>query len=330
MLRMRTLQLLFLFFQSQKGIQKEEARNSYHTVDGIVGGDILLPLNVPLGTEIQEIEWRFNSEKLQLLSLEPRSHSFLWHSPLDRYKKRLDTLEDSSLIIRNTTIKDSGLYEARVIFISGLFIIQSFALSIYEPIPVPQIQIQSKCLTSLWCNITLDCQVSGPGKAVTVTWRSGNLLTGLKQSETSEISPNSRTLSLSLLMDQSNSSLTCLASNPVDQRNITIDLKDICALRDIYTSFKTPQEPVNIYSCPLKWMLLWKGLLLLGILLWTLGIRFTLDKGKTKEGQIKKYKVNKPQSHRVVKDISLANKQQQSPHHIPQVPLPLLEKNPIH
>ncbi|XP_020847705.1 SLAM family member 9-like [Phascolarctos cinereus] len=305
----RILQLFLLFLQSQKGTQKKGARNSCHTVDGIVKGDILLALNVSQGTEIQEIEWRFNSEKLQLLSLQPGSHSFLWYSPLDRYKKRLDAMDDGSLIIRNVTLKDSGLYEARVLLISGVFNVHSFALSIYEPIPDPQIHIQSQCLTPLWCNITLDCQVSGPGKSVTITWRSRNLLSGLNQAELSEESTNSRTVSLSLPVGPSNSSLTCLASNPVDQRNITIDLKDICALKDIYASDKAPQEPVNVYSCPLKWILLWKGLLLLGILLWTLGSRFTLDKGQTEEGPAKKRQVTEPQPRRLGKNMSLVNKQ---------------------
>ncbi|XP_078011888.1 uncharacterized protein LOC144457697 [Phascolarctos cinereus] len=170
--------------RSVRGTQKKRARNSCHTVDGIVEGDILLALNVSQGTEIQEIEWRFNSEKLQLLSLQPGSHSFLWYSPLDRYKKRLDAMDNGSLIIRNVTLKDSGLYEARVLLISGVFNVHSFALSIYEP--------------------------------------------------------------------------------------------------------------VNVYSCPLKWILLWKRLVLLGILLWTLGSRFTLDKGQTEEGPAKKLQVTKP------------------------------------
>ncbi|XP_043859149.1 SLAM family member 5-like [Dromiciops gliroides] len=303
------LQPLDQGLRKMRGTQKKEAGNSYRTVDGIVGRDVLFPLNVSLGEEIQEIEWRFTSEKLQLLSLGPGNQSFLWYSPLDRYKKRLDALEYASLIIRNLTLKDSGLYQARIIFTSGNFNVHSFALSVYEPIPVPQIHIQSQCLTPLWCNITLECQVSGPGKAVTVTWRMWNRLSWLKQSEMSEVSPNSRTLSLSLPVGPSNSSLTCLASNPVDQRNITIDMKDICSPRDIYTSDRVPREPVNVYSCPLKWILLWKGLLLLGIILWTLGIRFILDKGQSEEGRGKKHQVNKPQPRPVVKDMSLVDKQ---------------------
>uniref|UniRef100_K7E5A3 Ig-like domain-containing protein n=1 Tax=Monodelphis domestica TaxID=13616 RepID=K7E5A3_MONDO len=223
------------------GTQKEEAKDSYHTVYGIVGGFILFPLNVSLETEIQEIEWRFKSEQLQLLSLKPGASSFLWYNPLDRYKERLEILEDSSLIIRNLTPKDSGLYEARVIFNSGVFIIQTFVLSVYDPIPVPQIHIQSQCLTSFWCNITLDCRVTEPRTAVTVTWKGWNLLSMLEKTEMSEISPNSRILSLSLPRSQSNSSLTCLARNPVDQRNITINLRNICALRDIYASDKAPK-----------------------------------------------------------------------------------------
>ncbi|XP_044530961.1 SLAM family member 8-like [Gracilinanus agilis] len=293
-LRMRRiLQLLLLFLQSQKGTQKKEAKDSHHTVDGIVGGSILFPLNVSLETEIQEIEWRFKSEQLQLLSLKPGASSFLWYSPLDRYKGRLEVLEDSSLIIRKLTPKDSGLYEVRIIFISGVFIIQTFVLSVYDPIPVPQIHIQSQCLTSFWCNITLDCRVSEPRTAVTVTWRGWNLLSTLEKTEISEVSSNSRTLSLSLPRNQSNSSLTCLVSNPVDQRNITINLRNVCALRDTYASNKASKEPVNMFSCPMKWMLLWKGLLLLGILLWTLGIRFTGDKGQAEEGQAKKNEVNR-------------------------------------
>ncbi|XP_012405667.1 T-lymphocyte surface antigen Ly-9-like [Sarcophilus harrisii] len=309
------------------GALKNEARSkSYHKVDGVVGGDILFPLNISLEAKIQEIEWRFKSEMLQLLSLGPGSHSFLWYNPLDRYKKRLDAMKDASLIIRNVTLKDSGLYEARIIFISGMFSVWSFALSVYEPLPVPQIRIQSQRLTPLWCNITMDCQVSGSRKAITMTWKSWNPLNQLNLSELSEVSPDSRTLSLSLPMSQSNSLITCLASNPMEQRNTTINLKYICALRDIFASNKTLEESVNVYSYPWKWILLWKGLLLLGILLWILGMRFTVDKKQATKGRTKKLKFNKPRSCQIGKDMSLSDKEQQSPYPILPVSQSLMEK----
>ncbi|XP_058392483.1 uncharacterized protein LOC131401321 [Diceros bicornis minor] len=97
-----------------------------------------------------------------------------------------------------------------------------------EPIPHPQIQIHSSSNTSGWCNVSLECGTPGATENLTVTWLTKGLPRELEQKETLGPAPNSRNLSLSLPLIQLNGSLTCVVSNPVDKKNATLRLENIC------------------------------------------------------------------------------------------------------
>ncbi|XP_012514077.1 PREDICTED: SLAM family member 9-like [Propithecus coquereli] len=150
----------------------------------------------------------------------------------------------SFLNIRDLTMEMSGLYVATIKFFSGESQQEYFRLCVYEPIPHPKIVIHSSSNTLGWCNVSLECGTPGATENLTMTWLSKGLPRELEQSGTLVPAPNSRNLSLSLSLSQLNGHLTCVISNPVDQKNATLDLETLCPLRG------SPQS---------KW--LWVGIL---------------------------------------------------------------------
>lgn len=97
-----------------------------------------------------------------------------------------------------------------------------------EPIPHPQIVIHSSSNQAGWCNVSLECGTPGATEIWTVTWLSEGLPRELEEREALGPAPRSRNLSLSLPLSQLNGPLTCRVSNPVDEKNATLLLQNIC------------------------------------------------------------------------------------------------------
>lgn len=97
-----------------------------------------------------------------------------------------------------------------------------------DPVPPAQIRATSVSITPSWCNVTLECGATGALDVLDVTWGSKGLPTELEQRGTPG-STDPGTLAVSLPLSQPNVSLTCVVSNPVDQKNATVDLVDICS-----------------------------------------------------------------------------------------------------
>ncbi|XP_059758409.1 SLAM family member 6-like isoform X2 [Balaenoptera ricei] len=219
------------------------------TLKRILGGSVQLRLNSSLGPNIREIEWNWDSEddeKPQLLvSWRPNTPNPDWYDLEEKHKHRFNVTEMAFLSIRNLTLEMSGLYTAKIKFHSGKSQEEVFRLCLYEPIPHPQIQIHSSSNTSGWCNVSLECGTPGNTGNLTVTWLSQGLPRELEQRGTLGPARSSRNLSLSLSLSHFNSRLTCVVSNPADEKNATLHLEDICPQRGSLQS---------------KW--LWRGILL--------------------------------------------------------------------
>ncbi|KAF5920133.1 hypothetical protein HPG69_006403 [Diceros bicornis minor] len=201
------------------------------TLKRTVGGSVQLPLYSSLSPSIREVEWIWDSDdenKQHLVSWKPNTPNPDWYELEEKYKHRFNLTELAFLIIRNLTMEMSGLYTAKIKFQSGKSQEESFRLCLYEPIPHPQIQIHSSSNTSGWCNVSLECGTPGATENLTVTWLTKGLPRELEQKETLGPAPNSRNLSLSLPLIQLNGSLTCVVSNPVDKKNATLRLENIC------------------------------------------------------------------------------------------------------
>ncbi|KAM9691476.1 uncharacterized protein ACBT57_026471 isoform 1-T1 [Dama dama] len=201
------------------------------TLKRTVGASVQLPLTSPLNSSIREIEWNWqpeNDENTQLVTWKPQTPTPDWYDLEEIYKHRLNLTEKAFLSIRNLIMEMSGLYTAKIKFNSGKSKEERFRLCLYDPIPHPQIQIRSSSNTSGWCNISLECEIPGNTGNLTVTWLSQGLPRHLEQRG---IPPNSRNLSLSLPISHINSHLTCVVSNPAEEKNATLHLEDICPWR---------------------------------------------------------------------------------------------------
>ncbi|KAI4548839.1 hypothetical protein MG293_001169 [Ovis ammon polii] len=211
------------------------------TLKRTVGTSVQLTLTSPLDPNIREIEWNWQpegDEKTQLLvSWKPQIPNPDWYDLEEIYKHRLNLTEMAFLSIRNLTMEMSGLYTAKIKFNSGKSNEEAFRLCLYDPIPHPQIQIRSSSNTSVWCNISLECEIPGNTGNLTVTWLSQGLSRHLEQRG---IPPNSRNLSLSLPISHVNSHLTCVVNNPAEEKNATLHLEDICPWRGLTEADLTP------------------------------------------------------------------------------------------
>ncbi|XP_075419758.1 CD48 antigen-like [Tenrec ecaudatus] len=205
------------------------------TLNKAVGESAQLQLNVSELSSIREIEWKWSSEdeKNQLLvSWKPEATE--WYDFDEKYKHRFHLKEKASLHISDLIVEMNGRYEANIKYRSGQFVEKVTRLCVYEPISHPKILTRSSLITSDWCNITLECVPLGVTKDLTVTWLDKGLPGQVELRDTLGSAPTYRNLSLSLPLPlrQGNSHLTCMVSNPVEQKNITLDLRSICLWMD--------------------------------------------------------------------------------------------------
>ncbi|XP_043819234.1 uncharacterized protein LOC122725934 [Dromiciops gliroides] len=196
---------------------------------GIKGGSTLFHLNISSGEKIKTIMWSFEFEKGHqkvLFDFTSEDEPLKWGNLKDRYEQRVHMLsKPTSLCIRNLTLEDHGCYCARIQYHNGILSYQSFCLFVHEPLLLT-IKKLSKNQRSDWCNLTLECQALEAGEEVEMTWGSGDIPNMLLKED--RLTSNSSIVNLSLPPNLQNSSLTCLAKSRAEQKNFTLDLRDIC------------------------------------------------------------------------------------------------------
>ncbi|XP_057350979.1 SLAM family member 9-like isoform X4 [Manis pentadactyla] len=194
------------------------------------GGCVLFHAAREAGAELKEISWGFGPESdyRVILTVCSSTDPPTWVSLQDKYEQRVHVPNMTSLRIDNLTPGDSGQYRARISFTGGKEFNMNFHLTVYAPVPLPQIWVTSSSITAGWCNVTLECRAQGAMEDLKVTWESKGLPEELEQRGTPGPAPNSWTLDLSLPLSQPNPRLTCVLSNPLDQKTATTDLGAIC------------------------------------------------------------------------------------------------------
>ncbi|XP_045672817.1 SLAM family member 5-like isoform X2 [Phyllostomus hastatus] len=196
----------------------------------IQGESVLFNVIQEPGTKLEEISWSIGPESNYRVMLEVKGqvNKPNWLSLQDKYMQRAHILNRTSLRIENLTHDDSGQYRARVRFPGGKEFSQVFYLTVYEPVPLPQILVKSQSITSDWCNITLECTPIRATQDLNVTWRSSGPPRELDETSTLEPALISWSLPMKLPLTQTNISLACVVSNPVDQKNATTNLGEVC------------------------------------------------------------------------------------------------------
>ncbi|XP_020945280.1 SLAM family member 9-like [Sus scrofa] len=206
-------------------------------LQGIRGGSVLFPLPKKQDAELEEVTWGFGpgSEYRVLLRVRP-GKAPIWVSLQDGYQQRVHVPNMTSLKIENLTPEDSGLYRARGSFTGGVDFTQVFHLTVYEPVPIPQILVHSPSITQGWCNVTIECRISWGTEDLKVTWEGKGLPRQLEERVTLGPAPNSWNLAVHLPQSQSYTNITCVVSNEVDQKTATFDLGKVCHLGEAHGS----------------------------------------------------------------------------------------------
>ncbi|KAF4021206.1 hypothetical protein G4228_013782 [Cervus hanglu yarkandensis] len=217
---------------SDPGARGSEIQDSGARVplQGIRGGSVLFHVIKKQEAEPEEVAWAFGPESNYrvLLRVHRGADTPTWVNLQDKYQQRVHVPNNLSLKIENLTCEDSGHYRARVSFPGGIELIQVFLLTVYEPVPFPQILMGSASITPDRCNVTLECRASGATEDLNVTWENKGLPEEWEQRRTLEPASNSRILAVSLPTDQSNVSLVCVVSNPVGNKTASFDLGKVC------------------------------------------------------------------------------------------------------
>nr|XP_028566338.1 SLAM family member 7-like [Podarcis muralis] len=208
--------------------------NPIYQVKGILGESVLFAVNVSSSVTVEKMEWDFYPQSGGLgFWLGEFSHGKLEHpSPTDRFRQRLDMVDEMTLRIKDLELDDGGIYNARIWFTKAQFQEQSFSLMVYEPVPELQILLRDVSNSSGICDVTLQCQVSGKGE-FDISWKRGEPLRDLGDGLVGyQISDNGTSLHLLWWPNASDSTFTCLVRNPIGEKDVSFNLLSICQTDD--------------------------------------------------------------------------------------------------
>ncbi|XP_004778503.1 SLAM family member 9 isoform X1 [Mustela putorius furo] len=204
------------------------------TLKGAQGTPVLFQVirnpELPPEFELEKMSWGIVSRSnfIVMLYVFPGRDVPEWVNFQDKFERRIYVLNIMTLRIVNLTLEDSGLYRARESYTRGRQYDQDFHLTVYEPMPRPQIGTMILSLTRGWCNVTVECNTTETREDLTVSWESEGLPRELEQRPAPGPAPNPWTLAVTLPLSRPSPSLTCVVSNLVDQKTAALDLGDIC------------------------------------------------------------------------------------------------------
>ncbi|XP_053133831.1 SLAM family member 5-like isoform X2 [Hemicordylus capensis] len=231
--------LLGILIGSFLGTGSDPAQNLTQ-LNKILGASVSFPAKLPSGKPVHKISWVLKTNAGKSLPLVQVWNGTLeWFNSTVRFRQRLEMADKTTLRIKNLEVEDSGVYEVRVTMVRPPVTQEAlFNLTVYEPVPEPQILHQLVSDASDGCNVTLQCHVPGKG-GFNVSWKRGNPLRDAEEgSNWCQFSNHSKNLHLFWQPDSSDASFTCLVSNLVDQKKVSLNLFTICS----------NQVPKKIYS----------------------------------------------------------------------------------
>ncbi|XP_051550666.1 uncharacterized protein LOC127438826 isoform X1 [Myxocyprinus asiaticus] len=206
--------------------------------DGLKSVSVMEGDSVTLHTDLTEIQrddlivWMFGPNETQIAHIIKQfSLSFIDDGDDGRFRDKLQLdYQTGSLIIRNITIKHSGLYKLQIISNRGTSY-KRFSVTVYAPLPVPAITNNSSVCSSSsserssLSKCVLVCSVVNVTQ-VTLSWYKGNSLF-------SSISVSDLNSSHSLPLEveyQENNIYSCVVSNHIRNQTKHLNITEVCQM----------------------------------------------------------------------------------------------------
>ncbi|XP_017370643.1 SLAM family member 6-like isoform X2 [Cebus imitator] len=236
--------LLFFLLQFQEGNLVSQTSSTPLMVNGVLGESVTLPLEFPAAEKIKSITWLYNGTSIAFIEPSETKSPQIHVTNLKR-GKRLNFTQSYSLQLSNPEMEDTGSYSAQMS--SGTTVkVSSYALRIFKRLPRPDVRVESIISENGICNAILRCSVEEGGETTTYEWTSVG--PGAAVSHVGSI------LNGSWSLHDLDRSYTCTALNPASNSNSTpIRAAQLCA----------GSKAAEGTYCPVKWIFLGKGLLLL-------------------------------------------------------------------
>ncbi|XDV23487.1 hypothetical protein PO909_028051, partial [Leuciscus waleckii] len=187
--------------------------------------------SVTLNTDLTEIQdddnilWKFGAEKSLIAKINRKKQIFSTYDdvPDGRFRDRLK-LDDQtgSLTITNITTEHTGVYEVKMI--GAKWSLKTFNVSVYAPLPTPNITRDYSENLSSHQNCSLVCSSVVNVSDVTLSWYKGI-------SVLSSISVCDLSISLSLPLEveyQDKNTYSCVLNNPISNQTTHLDINTLC------------------------------------------------------------------------------------------------------
>nr|XP_012624092.1 SLAM family member 6-like isoform X2 [Microcebus murinus] len=238
------LLLLLLLLQFQKGHVVSQNSLIPSTVNGVLGESVTLTLKFPEGKKVSAITWLFNGTSIAFINLDEAKSPFIQMTD-PKWKKRLNFTQSNSLHLSNLTMADTGSYSAHMTTETSVTL-SSYTLRVFERLPRPRVTVDSIIYEKGTCNATFRCSVEEGGENIIYGWTPVGPGT--------VVSWVGSFLSDSWSLSDLDWTYTCTVRNPVSNSSSTLILPgQLCA----------GSKATEGTYCPVKWIFLGKGLLLL-------------------------------------------------------------------
>ncbi|CAH2327128.1 SLAM family member 5-like [Pelobates cultripes] len=212
---------ILLLSSLQTGILCAVQCGDKRTVNGAVGGDVILPVSQ---TGIKDISWVIVNGGTHFATTKPDGDIDIRDN---RYKGRLYRTADGSLNFTKLTREDQREYTANIRTDPGnKQCEQQYDLRVFKKILPEDFEILPTVTTNVTCIVTLLCKVNG--SEVIITWSRPD-------------GSNINVINGSLLVSDTNTSYTCTAQNPVSNSSKTVIPQTYCNKENGSTGNKQSQ-----------------------------------------------------------------------------------------
>ncbi|XP_041429465.1 T-lymphocyte surface antigen Ly-9 isoform X2 [Xenopus laevis] len=134
---------------------------------GHVQGSVELLYNIPVPVDLAIWDFSCSGKKGKVAEFIQQKFSIT----REEFRSRLECSNNgTTLIIRNLTKEDSGIYTVQIYDTEHDKYEMSYNLSVFELVPKPQIKEEEKRNETGQCNYTLHCSVPSDSSALSYSW----------------------------------------------------------------------------------------------------------------------------------------------------------------